>query len=315
MDDYYCKCCEYKTNIKSNYTKHMKTKKHKKISQNIAKISPDLAKFSQKNEFKCKYCDKTFKHQSSLSKHIKYSCKKNDDEDLKELVRLLNLQLQEQQENSKNQISMMQKQINLLTKKLQIQKITNNTTNINNHNTMNNNQVYNIQLLNFNNTDYSHLTDKDYIKCINDVNHCIKSLICKVHFDPAKPENHNIYISNLKNKYVMMYRNNNWDVVDRKKTIDDMYDYNQLAIEEWYDQYKDTYPKIVKSFERYLSNISQDDTLNDVKELITQLLYNKRHIIIKKKNNNEDKNEDINMNDTKSILNDIYYNEINVKEI
>lgn len=305
MEDYYCKCCNYTTHIKSNYTKHMKTKKHQKISQNIAKFSPDLAKFSPKNEFKCKYCDSIFKHQSSLSKHIKYSCKKNDDEDLKELVRLLNLQLQEQQENSKNQISMMQKQINLLTKKLQIQKITNNTTNINNHNTMNNNQVYNIQLLNFNNTDYSHLTDKDYIKCINDVNHCIKSLICKVHFDPAKPENHNIYISNLKNKYVMMYRNNNWDVVDRKKTIDDMYDYNQLAIEEWYDQYKDKYPKIVKSFERYLSNISQDDTLNDVKELITQLLYNKRHIIIKKKNSNEDKNEDINMNDS--------YNDINMK--
>ena len=314
MPEYHCECCKYTTKQKGHYDKHLQTKKHHKISQNIAKFSPDLAKFSPKNEFKCKYCDRTFKHQSSLSKHIKYSCKKNDDEDLKELVRLLNLQLKEQQENSKNQISMMQKQINLLTKKLQIQKITNsnNTTNINNHNTMNNNQVYNIQLLNFNNTDYSHLTDKDYIKCINDVNHCIKSLICKVHFDPAKPENHNIYISNLKNKYVMMYRNNNWDVVDRKKTIDDMYDYNQLAIEEWYDQYKDKYPKIVKSFERYLSNISQDDTLNDVKELITQLLYNKRHIIIKKKISNEDKNEDINMNDIKSILNDTY-NDINMK--
>ena len=29
--------------------------------------------------FICKYCEQTYKHKSSLSKHIKYSCTKNKD--------------------------------------------------------------------------------------------------------------------------------------------------------------------------------------------------------------------------------------------
>ena len=45
------------------------------------KLQPQLA---------CKYCDKTFHWPSGLSRHIKYYCKHNKDEDLKELVRLLN---------------------------------------------------------------------------------------------------------------------------------------------------------------------------------------------------------------------------------
>lgn len=219
--------------------------------------------------------------EKSMRRHVTYTCKKNEDEDLKELVRLLNKQLDEQKKASEKQIECMQKQINQLSRKLQINKITTNHTNSHN-NTQNN--TYNIQLLNFQNTDYSHLKDKDYIRCINDVNHCVKTMVCKVHFDPKKPENHNIYISNIKNKYVMMYRNDHWDLVDRKRSIDDLYDYTQLALEEWYDEYKDKYPDIINSFERYLKNINDDSgILKDVKELIIQLLYNKRHIVLETK--------------------------------
>ena len=80
----------------------MKHKKLAKYSQNIAEnsltinenfhadyLNSELNKPKGKM-YECKYCDKVFKHQSSLSKHIKYSCKHNKDEDLKELARLLN---------------------------------------------------------------------------------------------------------------------------------------------------------------------------------------------------------------------------------
>ena len=36
-------------------------------------------------------------------------------------------------------------------------------------------------------------------------------VLSDIHFNPDKPENHNIYISNLKNGYVMMYDGNKWD--------------------------------------------------------------------------------------------------------
>ena len=94
---YNCEPCKYKTNSKQGYYQHKKTKKHKnnflgdlevsqKVSQKLAKVSQKLAKVSQKlakneieeNEFygKCEYCQKTFKHKSSLSKHQNYRCKK-----------------------------------------------------------------------------------------------------------------------------------------------------------------------------------------------------------------------------------------------
>jgi hypothetical protein len=280
---YNCECCNYFTDKKTNFIRHERSLKHQKavnVSQKLAKISPTLAEISPNNHI-CKYCEKVFKHRSSLSKHIKYSCKKNNDEDIKELVRLLNLQ-QERCGNLEKQNNAMQKQIQQLTKKLQIQKVSNShNTMTNSHNTQNNNNnIYHIQILNHDKTDYSHLTANDYKRCIRDVNHCVKTLICKIHFDPNKPENHNIYISNIKSKYVMVYRKNQWDIVERDREIDNLYDINHMVLEDWYDQYKDKHPEIVQSFEKYLKNKDDDsDMIKDVKELIRQLLYNKRKVV------------------------------------
>ena len=296
---YNCECCGYYTDLKSNLSRHLNSQKHlrNKTEQNRNKTEQNGHKMEQNTTKKavCKYCNKAFTSVKSMKRHVTYTCKNNEDEDLKELVRLLNVQLNEQKKENQS----LQKQINQLSKKLQINKVTMNNNHTNSHNNTQNN-TYNIQLLNFQNTDYSHLKDKDYIRCINDVNHCVKTMVCKVHFDPEKPENHNIYISNIKNKYVMIYRNNNWDLVDRKQSIDDLYDYTQLALEEWYDEYKDKYPDIIKSFERYLKNINDDsEILKDVKELIIQLLYNKRHIVLKTK----ELLENIDENDENTIEN------------
>ncbi len=38
-------------------------------------------------QHECKYCGKVYKYLSGLSKHIKYTCKKNKDEDFQELAR------------------------------------------------------------------------------------------------------------------------------------------------------------------------------------------------------------------------------------
>ena len=94
--EYFCKCCDYKTTYHTNYKKHMGSKKHKELSQ----------------IFVCKYCEKEFTFKQSMYRHIKYSCKKNKDEDLNELVRLMNLQLEKKDE----QIETLTKQIEKLNK-------------------------------------------------------------------------------------------------------------------------------------------------------------------------------------------------------
>lgn len=277
MPEYYCECCNYKTKQKGHYDKHLKTKKHlsqQKVNKKSTVCQPFVNSLStsDKKSYFCKYCDKKYTTRQAMYRHIKYSCKQNKDEDFKELVRLLN----ERNETDKlkdKQINNMQKQIEKLSTKLQIQNIQNIQNNTIKNNTIN----YNIQLLNYNQTDYSHLTEKDYFKCITDCNHCVKTLIEKVHFNDNKPENKNIYISNIKNKYVMLYKNNKWQLVNRKSQIDDLYDYNEFMLEDWYKEYKDKYPQMIKSFERYLQNKDNDDNLlNNVKEEILLLLYNNR---------------------------------------
>jgi len=222
-------------------------------------------------DVKCKYCNKSFTTVKSMNRHIKYSCKENKDEDFKELARLLN-EFKEESIKKDKEIEKMTRQIERLTNKLQIQNVV--TNNMNSHN------QYNIKILNYNKTDYSHLTENDYMKCIADCNKCVKTMIEKVHFNKDKPENMNIYISSIKGNYVMMFKDNQWQIVNRKESIDDIFDKNEFEIETWYEEYKDKYPHIIKSFNTYLKNKEEDDAmLNDVKDEIMVMLYNKRTMI------------------------------------
>ena len=284
MSTYDCKCCNFSTKLKSNYTRHLKTKKHGNVIQSYPKLSkcyPNVIQSYPNNELvsekqhRCKYCDKTYKYRSGLSKHIKYTCKKNKDEDFQELARLLNeKERQLVLKETKMEIAMkkMQKQIDKLTSKLQIQ-------NINQGFVQNGNNVINIQLLNHKDTDYSHLTANDYINCIADCNKCVKTLIEKVHFNSNKPENMNIYLSNIKGKYLMIYKDNTWQIQDKKSQIDDLYDSNEFVLETWYDEYKEKYPSIIASFQKYLQNRDENEVLNGIKEEILVMLYNKRGMI------------------------------------
>jgi hypothetical protein len=217
-----------------------------------------------------------------MYRHIKYTCKKNADEDFQELARLLNekdkqLALKDEQMDKQlalrdKKMEMMQKQIDKLTNKLQIQ-------NVNQGIIQNGNNTINIQILNHSDTDYSHLTPKDYITCIKDCNKCVKSLIEKVHFNANKPENMNIYLSNIKGKYLMIYKDNAWQIQDKKSQVDELYDTNEFVLETWYDEYKEKHPDIIASFQRYLQNRDENEMLNNIKEEILVMLYNKRKMI------------------------------------
>ena len=303
IDDYYCKCCNYRAKQKCHYDKHILTKKHRKLAQispELAQISPQLAKTTSLTTehvddqiLRCKYCDTTFKHKSSLCRHIKYVCKKNDDEDIRELIRLLNEQ-NAQCRKKDEQITQvvecnnklakdnerMQKQIDKLSHKLKITNFntTGNTTGSYN-NTINNN--YNVKLLNFSETDYSHLTKHDYMKCIRDCNECVKTLIEKVHFNTKKPENMNLYIASMKEKYIMVYKNNAWTLENRKEIINDLYDYNECEIDDWYDAHKHKYPQIVDKYEKFQKNKNDKklDIVGQVKEMIMMDCYNKRQMV------------------------------------
>ena len=290
MVNYNCPRCNYTTNIKTIYVRHLRRNNiciniisendlqseyiKYKITNKIkeSKIDPKKSNLNpkkSKKEYICDFCENIYSTNSNLYKHHKICKDKKKDDEVKdsmtELVEILNNELKKRDK----QIDEQNKQINELIKKTGINIGTQNIQN-------------NIKILAYKNTDISHLTDKDYLFCLNRSNMCIPNLIKKIHFNPKKPENHNIYISNIKNKYIMIYDGNQWNLNDQNETIDDLIDTNEVVLEqkleEWIENGKD-YPEIMKKFNRYLEKKEQDDVINKIKDEIKLLLYNNRKVV------------------------------------
>ena len=307
MVNYKCPRCGYETHIKTIYARHLGRKvickpiisnnnlideyfKYKIIdkipdTQNTTKKPQKNTKYTNEStkipqnttKLVCEHCNKTYSRIDSLNRHLKKCTeKKNDDEEKQNLINLievLNKQIEEQKkekEEYKIELAKRNSQIDELIKKAGI-----------NIGTQNNIQQ-NIKILAYNNTDVSHLTDNDYLKCLKHSNFCIPHLIEKIHFNPKKPENHNIYISNLKNNYVMIYNGNKWMLNDREESIQNLIDEKESIIEqkleEWIENGKN-YPDIMKKFNRYLEKKENDTVLNKIKGEIKLMLFNNRDII------------------------------------
>ena len=276
--EYKCECCNYSTKKKYNFDKHILSNKHKLMIVNTKTTqskhvvntkttqNQDLVADIKTHLFSCKYCERQFKFKQSMYRHIKYSCTKNKTEDLTELVRLLNLQLEQQRNDFQNQLKTQSKQIEKLMCKLEINNYsqTNNTINVTN----------NITLLNYKNTDTSHLTDLDYRKCIKNPLSCVLNLIEKVHFNPEKPENMNIYIPSLKDKYIMMYQDNKW-MCENREELNTIYRHKEELIEYWINENKDE--DIQKFFNRY-SHI-KDEEMGYIMDKLKLMMFNKRDLI------------------------------------
>jgi hypothetical protein len=144
--EFTCECCHYATTVKCNYDKHVSSNKHiiqkykqttafkvevSKATERQTKVIPEPTETTTeppvtKGIF-CKYCNKEYKHKSSLSKHIK-SCKKScaDNEYLNELQRMNQTMEDERKEFKKaqkifcKQIELQSKQIEILTCMLEI---------------------------------------------------------------------------------------------------------------------------------------------------------------------------------------------------
>lgn len=303
MVNYQCPRCGFKTKIKTKYTSHLSRKyickniicddnlnneylkfninKNKmsakcqpQNNQMSAKCQPQYNQMSAKcqpnvslksnfldddDEYECKFCNNIYKHRQSLHKHFKKCIFKKEKEDMMKLVNKLNEQLEKKD-----------KQIDELIKKTGVTNITNIQNNI--------------KLLPYKNTDTSHLTDNDYYNCIKHSNFCIPHLIEKIHFNPEKPENHNIYISNFKNNYAMIYDGYKWTLRDRDDEIINLIDEKEYILEqkleEWIEN-GEKYPDAMKKFDRYLEKKENDKVLNKVKNEIKLMLFNNRNIITK----------------------------------
>jgi len=294
MVNYTCPRCGYESHIKTIYMRHLSRKKicenilsddnlineyikynvKEKLmviestkSQQLSQNSQQKVnkKSTQNDNYFCQYCERNFNFKQSYYRHMK-TCKvkreiDNEKNEMNKMVDLLNNQLKDKD-----------RKIDELIKKSGTTNITYNQQNINN----------NIKLLGYRNTDISHLSDKDFISCISHSNFCIPHLIKKIHFDPDKPENHNIYISNIKNNYAMIYDGDKWNLTNKDDLINEILEEKEIIIEEKLEEWlakEKQYPEIMKKFTRYLEKKENDVVLDKIKDEVKLVLFNNRNII------------------------------------
>jgi hypothetical protein len=249
---YTCNECNYTTTRKDNYNKHCLTKKHID-NEKISHITNESI-----NEFKCVNCDKIYKHQSSLCKHNKKCIIKNIDsinnkDELKEMVKILNKKIDKLNKNKNNTINIQ------------------NNIQQNNHN--------NIQLLAYSESDLSHLKDSDIKQCINLVYGGIPKLIEKIHFNPLKPENMNIYINSIKDKYVEVYDGKKWNKKLWRDENEVLIEDKKNILDEWIEENGDEV--LIQKYKKLKESIQIDEYRDALKDRTRLLLYNKKNDIPK----------------------------------
>ena len=297
-----CEKCHKKFTRKDNYVRHLLRKipcqkvefdndynftapNCTKKSAICTKKSAKCAAVKKKDNSRsiCSFCKKIFSRRFTLNRHLEickiklFKIKDEEQEKIQKLIEINEQLLSSQEELIKNQKDNEKKLDTLQTNvnKLKQNKVINNKI-INN----------NITLIAYNKPDLSHLTNNDYIKIMNRGFNSVPYLIRAIHFNPIKPENKNIYIPNIKNKYVMLWNGKDWKLNNSDDILDDLYENNSNILidkmEEFIDIGDQLEPRIINKFKRFVDKKEEDSIKNKIKEEIKLLLYNNN----KKKNSN-----------------------------
>jgi len=252
MVEYLCHRCGYNTNKKSNINQHLNRKKickpilsdisiddikdyynlensvTSKITLNNSNFlncpSKNLKKTHINHDNKqCSYCCKGFSRIDNLNRHLK-TCK------MKKNLLSENLELRETVEKLLIECSEMKNLLKNTVKKSE--KISETNNNNNHHNTNSNNTIHNtININNYGEENTKYITKQFIVDLLkNKPFKAIPELIKHTHFNDEHPENQNIKITNKKEPYVKIMKDNKWELHDRKNTITDLIDQQHVKI-------------------------------------------------------------------------------------
>ena len=263
MTDYICNICEKEFKRKENLSYHIKNM------------------VCEDKKFACKYCSVGFLSKSTMYRHIRKYCKIKKQDDIKKED--IFEQLLCAHASNKKKIDMLKKENYVLKKK--VNKLVKEKTTTNVITNINRGTVNNIILVGYGKEDLSRIDRNDVIKALhNGFNSSVK-LTETLHFNPKYPEYHNVYISNMKDKYAMTYDGNDWNLTIKENLINKIYDDKKNYIEDNLDDFVDSLSASrKKALDRWLETDDDDEKISKIKNEIKLLLYNKRNLVEPNKN-------------------------------
>lgn len=268
MSYYKCHRCGYESTRLSNFKNHLNRKfickpklrdieivEIKKIygiecTSNDLKISSIIPMTSSniypKNEDNriCEYCKKVYSSYKNKWRHQKKCKIKNTILDQNNTLKKQNADLMEQVDKLIHKVSLLEK---------------NQANNFKNNNI---NSFNKIQVNNYGCENIDYITDKVFKKLLNTPLSAIPKLIELKYFNPDHPENHNIKITNIHDKFAKIYKDNKWLISHKKDVIQELVDNGYADFEEFKDlneeevasKIKEKYKKMEKY---YVQNVEE----------------------------------------------------------
>lgn len=129
--------------------------------------------------------------------------------------------------------------------------------------------------------DFSKLTKNEILKILQTGYNSTIKLTESIHFDPKRPENHNVYISNKKDKYAIVFDGTEWNLRFKDDVVNMLYDDKKNYIEENLNDFLESLSESRKNaLNIWLNTDEKDKRITRIKNEIKLLIYNKREIPI-----------------------------------
>ncbi len=260
---YQCPRCEVKFGTRQAAKAHVNNKKLCKCKNDV-KPSEDTIIEIDEYEI-CEYCKKQLGDKYSLDRHYG-------------VCKVLNRELPVQ-----DKVKILEEEIRKLKEKDNT-NITNNTTNNSIVNNTNNGIINNYNLmLNYKDDENSSHLDDDMLNVFSKlmVTRIPKMIEC-IHFDPTKPQNHNMYITNMRSEYAHAYNGKTWNQVNKKDFVNEIVDKYERMMNYWENDVRmqKIYRGIADNCESYDRKLQDKNAADKVIKDIELILYNNKAMVM-----------------------------------
>jgi hypothetical protein len=273
--NYFCSSCNIPFSCNKALKRHYASKKH-------------LCRVENKLKYVCD-CGKSFTLSTNLTRHRKNCDQRsiplqnnssqvetliNENNEMKEIIS----KKEEEMRELKDEMDEMRKKVEMLFATSCGNTTTNNsTTHIENQNNIENQNV--IIVNNFGNENTDYLTGQKVKNLIknNAPFVCIPRLIQSIHFNPKHPENHNIKVTNSRDKHAKIFKDNKWVRAMKSRTIDDLIETICVFLEEKYEENKDFLSEFRQErFQEFYDKYGDQDknTMKHIKDEVDITLIN-----------------------------------------
>lgn len=193
------------------------------------------------NNHECKICDKIFSSYSSLHKHTKKNCKPDD-------IKVFN----------------------------NIQSIDNRTiNNQNNHLSVDGD----VKVVKFGTENLSYISDDLFKHILGRGFRSVGEFIEYSHFSREHPENHNIYIANIRDEYIVIYDGDKWTINQRDDMMEDIiYAKSDFLFNKFKELRAGMKQIDIDRFVRFMNERDNEKTMARLKEDVKLQLYNNRRL-------------------------------------